>query len=87
VSIDWLYDLDKDGRMTLSASNDGKSIAGLCDEFPGALDGALMMSCNPALLILRVLHEFDVHPQIPPLKQYDFGTSPLGRELKRLLRR
>jgi hypothetical protein len=86
-SIDWLYELNRDGRLMLSASTDGKRIAGLCKEFPGSLDGALMMSCNPALLVIRVLHEFGVHPRIPPLRQYDFGTSALGRELKRLLRR
>jgi hypothetical protein len=88
ASIDWLYELNPDGegRMGLSIAGDGTRIAALTNEFPEALDGALMMSCNPALLILRVLHRFDVHPKLPALKRYGFGTSPLGRKLERLLR-
>jgi hypothetical protein len=88
ASIDWLYDLNQDsvGRMTLSFAKDRTKIAALCDEFPEALDGSVMMSCNPALLILRVLHGFELHPKLPPLKQYGFGTSKLGRDLERLLR-
>jgi hypothetical protein len=86
ASIDWLFDLDAEGdrRMKLAANDAGK-IAALCDEFPEVADVTLQRTCNSALLILRVLHKFRLHPKIPELRKLDWSQVRAGREIERLL--
>ena len=87
ASIDWLFDLDAEGdrRMKLAA-NDAAKIAALCDEFPEVADVTLQGTCNSALLILRVLHKFWLHPKIPELRKLDWSQIRVGPEIERLLR-
>lgn len=75
ASIDYLYDIDSTGTrgMKLAPSKDASAIDTLCREFPSALHDVLMMSCNPSLLILRVLHKFGIHPQLKGLKKLEFA--------------
>lgn len=87
ASIDWLYQIDeRDGQMVLSMSDERSRIESLRHEFPKALDGAVMFSCNPAFLILRVLHRFPLHPKIPPLRRYDPRVSKAGRDIELMLK-
>jgi hypothetical protein len=58
ASIVYLYDFEADGSFKLSPNKDRETILAICKEYPDALRDALMMHCNPALLILRVLHKF-----------------------------
>jgi hypothetical protein len=87
ASIEYLYqDKTKEGGpFKLAASNDAASIDRICAEFLRGLRTSLMMSCNPPLLILRVLHKFKVHPKLPPLKRLDWtaikGWSDIERSL------
>jgi hypothetical protein len=71
ASLEFLYDDNTPigGHFKLTAANDRRAITAICDEFPTALRVTLMMSCNPALLILRVLHKFGAHPKLAPLKK------------------
>ncbi|SFL59862.1 hypothetical protein SAMN03159423_2731 [Bradyrhizobium sp. NFR13] len=74
ASIEFMYDLDAldSGGFKLSRNKDIDEIKKTLREFPDVLAGSLMMSCNTALLILRVLHKFKYHPKIPYLKTLDW---------------
>jgi hypothetical protein len=71
ASIDYLYQdrTREGGTFKLAASNDLSAIKLTCDEFPDALQTAMMMSCNAPLLILRALHKFKIHPKLPALRK------------------
>ncbi len=71
ASLQYFYDDDTPtgGHFKLAAATDGRAIAAICEEFPTALSVTLTMSCNPPLLILRVLHKFGKHPKLSPLKR------------------
>jgi hypothetical protein len=73
ASIEYLYQdrIRERGAFKLAASNDAPAIDGICAEFPKGLRTSMMMSCNPPLLILRVLHKFKVHPRLPAFKRVD----------------
>lgn len=88
ASIDWLFEFDSEGhRYTTLASNDAAKIAGLCNEFPEAASVTFQMACNSALLVLRVLHAFPLHPRIPELRKLDWSKVPAAREVERYLRK
>ena len=74
-SIDWLFELDPavDGGLKLIPEGDLKAIEKIAASHPEALSDMLMVSCNAALLILRVLHKFDVHPQLAVLKELNLS--------------
>jgi hypothetical protein len=74
-SIDWLFALDPavDGGLKLIPEGDLKAIEKIAASHPEALSDMLMVSCNAALLILRVLHKFDVHPQLAVLKELNLS--------------
>jgi hypothetical protein len=76
ASIDFMFRRDPEigGSFRLTLSNDKAAISAMCREFPDALKVALMMSCNPVILILRVLHKFGRHPKLTCLKQFDFSA-------------
>jgi len=76
ASIDYLYDIDpaRVRGLKLAPSKDASAIDALSREFPSALHDVLMMSCNPSLLILRVLHKFGIHPQLKSLKKLEFAN-------------
>lgn len=88
ASIEYLYqdNTENGGPFRLTASNDADSIAQVCSEFPRALRTSMMMSCNPCLLILRVLHKFKVHPKLPFLKQIDWTAIKGWPDIERSLR-
>jgi hypothetical protein len=87
ASISYLYDLGagKQGRLKLNPANDAEAINKLSQEFPDALRDMLIMSCNPPLLTLRVLHKFGVHPQLKALTKMDWDVIPAWAKIKREL--
>jgi hypothetical protein len=78
--------LNSTGGFKISPTRDMKAISRFDSEFPNALQDALMMHSNPPLLILRVLHAFDVHPQLKALRKYDLKQISGGAEIQRLLK-
>jgi hypothetical protein len=74
------------GGLILSSTNDAKAIAEICAVYPDALHDALMMSCNPPLYILRVLHKFGLHPKLAALKKLDWKLIKMGAEIERQLK-
>jgi hypothetical protein len=78
ASIEYFYDPTQgsEERLKLTPTNDARAIASIQQEFPDALPVAMQMNCNPAFLILRVLHTFHRHPELPALKQVDW-SEPL----------
>jgi hypothetical protein len=87
-SIKYFYDSNRghDGRLKLAPTNDAKAIAAICAAYPAALADALMMSCNPPLYILRVLHKFGVHPKLAALRKLDWKAIKMGAEIERHLK-
>jgi hypothetical protein len=79
--------LGENYSFRLSATNDSAKLSEFLSQYPNALRDALMMSCNPPLLILRVLHKFAIHPKLTELKKFDFTAIKMGSEIERLLRR
>lgn len=87
MSINWLFNFDPrgDGRMTLG-SQDAERIRALHREFPNVANVTMQMTCNSALLTLRVLHKFPLHPKIPELKKLDWDKVKVGRDIEKMLR-
>jgi hypothetical protein len=87
ASIEYLYEDRVRGRgaFKLTASNDAAAIDGISEEFPKGLQTSMMMSCNPPLLILRVLHKFKVHPKLLPLKQVEWTAIKGWQDIERSL--
>jgi hypothetical protein len=67
-SFDYLYRYDN-GRLWLDMDGNVEAIEELCREFPEAFPASVMLACNNALLILRVLHKFGRHPKLPELRK------------------
>lgn len=86
ASIEYFYDVGSDGAFTLSPGKDKGAMMAICDEHPDALRDTLMMHCNPPLLILRVLHKFQVHPQLKVLRKFDWTQIKMGQEIEEALR-
>jgi hypothetical protein len=86
-SIEFFYEFDPNAGLRLSPAKDRQAIATICHEYPNALQDALMMHCNPALLILYVLHKFPVHPRLKALRKLDWKQSKIGAEIEQLLKR
>lgn len=74
------------GRLSLVPTNDAKAIAAICSAYPAALCDAVMMSCNPPLYTLRVLHKFGFHPKLEALKKLDWRLIKMGPEIERHLK-
>ncbi|RWO24451.1 hypothetical protein [Mesorhizobium sp.] len=87
ASIEWLFEFDEEGdhRMTLAA-NDAAEIAALCEEFPDVANVTIQLTCNAALMTLRVLHKFPLHPQIPELKKLGWSQVKFAGEIEQQLR-
>jgi hypothetical protein len=87
-SINWLYALDPGmvGGLKLIPDGDLKAIEKIASSHPGALQDMLMVSCNVALLILRVLHKFDVHPQLAVLKNIKWSGFQDWARVEQILR-
>lgn len=88
ASIDYLYDMGTLNQrgFRLSRSKGIDEIENLNVEFPDVLAASLMMSCNPCLLILRVLHKFNVHPKIHALKRLDWDQIKMWRSIEKQLK-
>jgi hypothetical protein len=88
ASIEYFIEPSQNSRGGFRASptRDKSAISSLNSEFPNALQDALMMHSNPPLLILRVLHAFDVHPQLKALRKFDLKQISNGAEIERLLK-
>jgi hypothetical protein len=88
ASLEYLYDdnTPTGGAFMLTSANDGRAIAAVCQEFPTALGVTLMMSCNPALLILRVLHKFGAHPKLVSLKKLNWSGIKGWPDIEQYLR-
>ncbi|NEH52428.1 hypothetical protein GR210_26985 [Rhizobium leguminosarum] len=56
------------------------------EEFPSAIEQTFGITCNWAVITLRVLHKFPLHPKIPELKKLDWSAVKLAREVEQLLR-
>jgi hypothetical protein len=86
-SIRWLFDFDElgDRRIALTM-DDAAKIKTICEEFPSAIGETFAITCNCAVLTLRVLHKFPLHPKLPELKKLDWSAVKLGREVEQLLR-
>lgn len=86
-SIKYFYDFDVGhGGSKVAPANDAKAIAAICTEYSAALPDALMMSCNPPLCILRVLHKFSIHPKLTALNRFDWKATKLSAEIERHLK-
>jgi hypothetical protein len=85
-SINYLFD-DKEEQFRLDVCGDIKAIQRFCSDYPLTMHMALMMSCNPPLLILRVLHKFCVHPKLPTLRKFDWSAIPAWAEIEQSLKR
>jgi hypothetical protein len=88
ASLEFLVDdnTSTGGPLRLSASNDRQAITAMCAEFPTALSVTLEMSCNPALLILRVLHKFGVHPKLAFFKKMHWANIKMWPDIERFLK-
>ena len=86
ASIDWTYDRAEDGTFKVKA-NDLSAIDSIVQRWPDTIPTALEVSCNSALLILRVLHKFDVHPQLSMLKDYNWKQIGGWTKVEAALRR
>ncbi|MBY5585635.1 hypothetical protein [Rhizobium leguminosarum] len=86
-SVGWLFDFDElgDRRIALTM-DDAAKIDAILVEFPSAIGQTFSLTCNCALLTLRVLHKFPLHPKIPELKKVDWSPVPVGRDVEQLLR-
>ncbi|OHV85441.1 hypothetical protein [Ensifer sp. LCM 4579] len=86
-SIRWLFDFDElgDRRIALTI-DDATKIEAICREFPSAIEQTFGMTCNCAVLTLRVLHKFPLHPKIPEIKKLDWSAVKAGRDVGQLLR-
>jgi len=73
--------------MKLALTNEADAINALCREFGSTLDDLIMFSCNPALLILRVLHEFEIHPKLTIMKHFDFSSIKMWPTIEYHLKR
>jgi hypothetical protein len=82
----WL-DPTEDGGLELKPEIDLKAIENIIAEYPDALSDILMVSCNVALLILRVLQRFDVHPKLNDMRKINWNTVPYGMKVEQALRR
>jgi hypothetical protein len=85
-SIEYFYEFNPETGFRLSTAKDKAAILSLCGEYPDALQDVLMMHCNPALLILRVLHRFQVHPQLKALRNLDWKQSKMGAQIEEVLK-
>jgi len=91
-SIEYFYESHLDGNLDrnrgfrLSATNDQAAISEFLSAYPSTLPDALMMSCNPPLLILRVLHKFGTHPKLSALNRFDFSSIKTWPAIERLLK-
>jgi hypothetical protein len=91
-SIEYFYESHLDGNVDgnrgfrLSATNDQAAISDFLSAHPSILPNVLMMSCNPPLLILRVLHKFRNHPKLSALKSFDFSAIKIWPAIERLLK-
>jgi hypothetical protein len=83
-SIDYLYDVGETG-LRLDVRRNGIEIDRLCNEFRDVLGDSLVFACNPALLILRVLHKFRMHPQLSELKKLKWSTIPAWETIEKSL--
>jgi hypothetical protein len=86
-SLSYFYDSKPaaEGSLTLAPTNDANAIAAICVAYPAALCGALMMSCNGPLYILRVLHKFGAHPKLEVLKNLDWKLKKSSLKLGAIL--
>ncbi|MGW9946536.1 hypothetical protein J2W92_001873 [Rhizobium leguminosarum] len=86
-SIRWLFDFDElgDRRIALTM-DDATKINAICEEFPNAIGETFGITCNCAVITLRVLHKFPLHPKIPELKKLDWSAVKLASEVEHLLR-
>jgi hypothetical protein len=88
ASIEYLYKLNgKEGGLMVVPTNDASAISALRNEFPNALTHTLMMSCNPPLLILRVLHKFRRHPKLDALRKLKWDNIKAWPGIERSLKR
>jgi hypothetical protein len=65
--------------------NDRQAIELIHREFPNAPELVLQANCNPAFLILRVLHRFQVHPHLAALEESNWTGIKGWSRLERLL--
>lgn len=88
ASLQYFYDDNTatGGTFKLTTANDRPAISAIREEFAEALERTLMMSCNPPLLILRVLHKFGTHRKLDALKKLHWpgirGWSKDRREIR-----
>ena len=64
-----------------------KAIEKIIADYPDAFSDMLIVSSNVALLILRVLHNFDVHPKLAVLKKLNWSGIPYLVKVEQALRR
>jgi hypothetical protein len=67
ASLDWTY-YHVYSPLLQVRPNDRDAIEAILREWPDAIPKTVMLSCNTTLLILRVLHKFDMHPRLEALR-------------------
>lgn len=88
-SINYMFgqNVESKERFRLEIQSDAAAIANFISEHSALMPTALMMSCNPPLLILRVLHKFGIHPKLPMLRNLNWEEIPAWAEIKKRLGR
>jgi hypothetical protein len=86
-SLGYFYEptLGHAGGLRLAPTIDAKAIEAISAAYPAALCGAVIMSCNAPLYILRVLHKFEAHPKLEALKNLDWKLKKILAEIERHL--
>lgn len=85
-SLDYMYVYGEDG-LRLEMQQGQIAIESICSEFSDVFPASIMLPCNGALLILRVLHKFGRHPKLPELRKLDWNQIKMWPEIQTMLDR
>jgi hypothetical protein len=86
ASIEYFYDIGAVPSLRLSPAKDKEAILGVCREYPDALFQTIQAHCTPPFLILVVLHQFGIHPQLKALRLVDWKEIHIGAEIMKALK-
>ena len=84
TSVSMIFTSDKDGWV-VDPAMERVYLDALVETNRGVLGGVLMAAFNPAILTLKVLHKFDRHTKISPLKKYRFDRMPAWARIQKAL--
>ncbi len=85
MSVSTTFTFSK-GGWTVDLAMERTYLNAFVESNRGVISGVLMAAFNPAILILRVLHRFDRHVKIPPLKNYRLDRIPAWTRIQKALK-